>query len=89
MPINLQDARPGDILHFRCGGKVTLRNLKDRESRHDGDIYFYMVRVEGYHSCGCAPWSYSNEGQHGEGTGAGEKFPFDIIKIDMKPRRKP
>lgn len=89
MPVNLQDARPGDILHLRCGGKVTLRTLSERDKRFDTDSHIYNVRVEGYHACSEKPWSYSNEGQHGEGTGPGNKFPFDIIKITMKPGRKP
>jgi hypothetical protein len=84
-PVNLEDARRGDTLHLRCGGKVILRKIWDTQS----DTYPVGIQIEGYHA-GTKCWLFTNDGQNGDATGPdADNAPFDIVAVTMKQNRRP
>lgn len=63
--------------YFRCGAVVDIREYVHNKS---DEFFPHKIKLEGYHA-GDSYWSYDNAGNHGQGTGPSEEYPFDIMKI--------
>ena len=74
--MDLKKVETGAKLTFRCGGKVIAQKVTI--GRGDFPI---KIQIEGYHLHRSRGWSYSDDGQQGEGTGPLGKEPFDIMRF--------
>lgn len=82
--MDLRDVEKGDVVTFRCGGKVVVQYVKEVE---DG-LYPLQLQITGLHVVDDPGWDYAIDGSHGDATGPIDQAPFDIVMVRKPSRRE-
>lgn len=71
MTPDLSKLKPGDTVHFRCGGSAVVGDIS---GLNDGDFYLWFVGFKGLNA-----QTFRNDGTF---YGQPKQTPFDIIRIE-------